>query len=133
MHFSPLTLQSLYPVRAIRSVGGFNPKVERGQEHELNVRLYLSGFDFVYMADLCGWYRVHQAPTRISIAHRTRSYFHDIENFGSLIKLVQNGSRKYESAENLKVLAEAAWRIGRERLRIGRADDARVFFPNLAN
>ena len=128
MLFSPLTSQSLYPVGVIRSVGGFNPEVERGQEHDLNVRLYLNGFDFIYMGDLCYKHRMHQSPTRLSVVHKAKSFYHNIENFNSVVELVKNCPRKYESAENLQVLAEAAWRIARSRLRLGETSIARDFF-----
>lgn len=119
---------TLYPTSVLRRFDGFDPSVNRGQEHELHVRLYLNGVDFEYHPCVCFHYRQHDGPSRISNSQRLENYLFEFGRFQALVNLARNGPRKGEFAENRRVLAGTAWRIGRRLQRLGRSSHASAFF-----
>ncbi len=61
-----VTSLPLYPVSALKKVGGFDPKLKSSQEWNLNIRLAAEGFTFRYDDIHCYTQRIHDSPTRIS-------------------------------------------------------------------
>jgi glycosyltransferase involved in cell wall biosynthesis len=126
---SPVLISTtLYPRSVFQQFGGFNLDVLRGQEHELNLRLYLNGVNYEYHPFLCFKYRQHDSPTRISVSSRRQGYFQHFHNFKRLIELAETGSRRDNASVNRTILAKAAWRTGRRRLRYDERAEAADFF-----
>ena len=123
-----LTSTTLFPRSALNRTGAFNPSVQRGQEHELHLRLFLNGVDFEYHPQICYQYRQHQSPTRLSVSRHRRSHFNSFENFEFLVRMIENGPRRADVDFNRKVLGQSAWRTGRRLLRYGEHDHADLFF-----
>ena len=119
---------TLYPRDIIVSAGGFNATVKRGQEHEMHVRMYLSGVDFYFIPIKCFYYRQHESPHRISSVQRGNSYFFDFAKFEGMVKYAEEGPRSAEFADNRLDLGKSAWRTARRLVRLGQAKSARKFF-----
>lgn len=64
--FAIVTSTPLYKRNDILKVGGFNEKLRSGQEHELNIKLFLSGVIFQYFDEIVFNYREYHSPGRIS-------------------------------------------------------------------
>ena len=126
---SPVLISTtLFPRSALNRTGAFNPSVQRGQEHELHLRLFLNGVDFEYHPQICFQYRQHQSPTRLSVSRRRQSYISSFENFELLVRMIENGPRRAEVDFNRNILGQSAWRIGRRLLRYGEHDHADLYF-----
>ena len=123
-----MTSEGLYPSDALRFINGFNPEVKRGQEHELNLRLYLSGIDFIYIPGICYSYREHDSQYRISNANRHDYFYSDIANVSRLIDVAEMGPRLAELGNISNVLAAHLWRLGRGKARVGQIADAQTYF-----
>jgi glycosyltransferase involved in cell wall biosynthesis len=123
-----LTSTTLYPKAVLLEAGGFNPKVKRGQEHELHVRLYLNGVDFQYFPQICYQYRQHESLSRISVSMDKAIFLGGFANFKWLVGLAEHGPRGPEFDTNRLVLGRYACQVGRQRLRLGEGDIANQFF-----
>ncbi len=120
---------TLFPADILKTAGGFDPSVRRGQEHELHLRLFLSGYEFCFGPVNCFAYRQHQTTSRISISRRTESYFSKVDNFKSLVEFARNGPRSKSFGCNRYFLARSAWRTGRRKVRDSAdIEGAREFF-----
>jgi glycosyltransferase involved in cell wall biosynthesis len=129
LEFPILISTTLYPTIILRSVGGFDPSVRRGQEHELHLRLFLSGYEFRFAPVNCFAYRQHQTKSRISVSRRTESYFANVDNFERLVEFARDGPRSKTFECNRYSLARSAWRIGRRKIRDSAdIEAAREFF-----
>ena len=119
---------TLYAKKILVKFGGFNVAVKRGQEHELNVRLYLNGVNFQYFSQVCFLYRQHISPTRISISRSKEHFFSYWENFKTLVAMAEFGSRAAIFDSNRLLLGRLAWKTGRHWLRQREAGIATQFF-----
>lgn len=129
LNFPILISTPLFPAEILKTSGGFDPTVRRGQEHELHLRLFLSGFDFRFWPVQCFAYRQHQSTSRISISRRTESYFATLERFESLVRTARTGPRADRFESDRHALAHSAWRTGRRKLRESNdVETARQFF-----
>jgi len=61
-----VTSLPLYPRSALEQVGGFDLSLKSSQEWNLNIRLVLSGYRFVFDDVHCYVQRFHNSPSRIS-------------------------------------------------------------------
>ena len=61
-----LTSCPLYPVSALREIGGFDVRFSSRQEWDLNLRLWLAGNKFVQSDIFIYRYRVHESDSRIT-------------------------------------------------------------------
>ena len=122
---SPLTTTPLHFREDIIAVGGFDPHVRRGQEHDLHVRLALAGVVFHYRPGPVYFYRQHGKAVRISLSD------------GSVGASVLDASRRHVAIAQeaglmtpgvTQAFAHRMWRQGRETLQRGAPDIARVFF-----
>jgi glycosyltransferase involved in cell wall biosynthesis len=123
-----LTSTTLFPRSVLTEFNGFNPAVHRGQEHELNLRLYSNGIDFQYFPQVCYQYRQHNSPSRISIGKRKEHFFNMFENFKWLVSLAEHGPRSASFNSERAMLGRIAWKTGRHWLRQGEANVAKRFF-----
>ena len=123
-----LTSTTLFARSVLTEFKGFNPLVQRGQEHELNLRLYLNGIDFQYFPQACYLYRQHESPERISISKRRLHFFSYFDNFQWLVSLAENGSRGSIFDSNRLLLGRLGWKTGRHWLRQHEANIAAQFF-----
>lgn len=121
----PLTTAPLHRREDVIRVGGFDPRVRRGQEHDLHVRLAISGVVFHYRPGPVYFYRQHRRPGRISSSDASAG------------KSVLAASRRHIAAAHeaglmtpdlAKAFAHRLWRQGRETLQRGSPDIARAFF-----
>lgn len=129
LNYPVLVATTLYPTDVIRGSGGFDPSIRRGQEHELHLRLFLSGTDFRFSPVKCFAYRQHQSASRISISRRNESYFSEPQRFKRLVNSARTGVRALTFEADRLHLARAAWRIGRRLVREGGdVKSAREFF-----
>jgi glycosyltransferase involved in cell wall biosynthesis len=122
---SPLTTAPLHLREDVIAVGGFDPHVRRGQEHDLHVRLALSGVVFHYRPGPVYFYRQHSKPIRISLSD------------GSAGASVLDASRRHAAIAReaglmtpglTQAFAHRMWRQGRETLQRGAPDIAQAFF-----
>ena len=122
---------TLYSRSALRQINGFDISIERFQEIDLHLRLYFSGIRFEYHPGLCFSYRVHNSPSRISVARKKDAFYWHFHRFEQLVNDVQAGKQLETWSESRLVLGRLAWRIGRKKARMGAPYDAKRFF-NLA-
>ena len=131
--FSPLISSPLYPRLPLIEAKGFDSNIFRGQENDLNVRLYLGGINFYYAPCDCFRYRQHRSTTRISVANYNRTYTHNPRQFNVLVSRVINSIRHDELDINREILAKYAWKIGRKFVVSGQEDDAKEYFKIARN
>ena len=121
----PLTTAPLHRREDVVAVGGFDPHVRRGQEHDLHVRLALSGVAFHYRPGPVYFYRQHSKAVRVSLSD------------GSAGTSVLNASRRHVAIAQeaglmapglAQAFAQRMWRQGRETLQRGAPDVAQAFF-----
>lgn len=125
----PLTSCPLHRRDYLEAIGGFNPTLTRKQEHDLHLRLVLSGVEFIHHPDIVYQYRQHNQINRLS----GQSY----AKYGPLVhyEILQNQCRLIESVTGTslspsvrQVLSQQFWALGREILREGYRADAEVYF-----
>lgn len=125
---SPLTSCPLHKREYLEAINGFDPTLPRAQEHDLHLRLVLSGVEFIYYPGEIYQYREHQDANRISnytySRHGTFAHFDAIEKQKELIAK-QVGSL---SPEVKTVLAKRFWAYGRGILREGYQQEATRYF-----
>ena len=122
---APLTAAPMHLREDVIAVGGFDPHVRRGQEHDFHVRLALSGVVFHYRPGLVYFYRQHSKAVRISLSD------------GSAGASVLDASRRHVAIAReaglmtpglTQAFAHRMWQQGRETLQRGAPDIARAFF-----
>jgi glycosyltransferase involved in cell wall biosynthesis len=121
---SPLTSCPLHRRELLEMVGGFDPSCPRGQEHDLHVRLALSGVTFIFRDTLCYRYIQHESATRIS-AHQGRRAVcaAQIEIYERQVALAVAGGLISAGASPLRLaFARHFWRHGRVCARFGHYD-----------
>ncbi|SFU95525.1 glycosyltransferase family 2 protein [Halomonas korlensis] len=61
-----MTSLPLYPAKAIKKVGGFDLRLMSSQEWNLNIRLAIAGYRFMFDDVHCYTQRIHDSPSRIT-------------------------------------------------------------------
>lgn len=130
MRNSPVTSCPLHPMDAVRSIGGFDETLPRGQETNLHFRLALEGYEFVSHNDPVYYYRQHTATSdNITSGGFTKfgpeyplTY---VDRFRRLAE-EKFGGRLHN--EVVRALALMYWEAGRGVLREGYGDVARICF-----
>ena len=125
---SPLTSCPLHKKEYLEAIEGFDPTLPRAQEHDLHLRLVLSGVEFVYYPGEVYKYREHQDVNRISnytySRHGAFAHYEAIDKQKELIAK-QVGSL---SPQVKTVLAQRFWAYGRGILREGYKKEATRYF-----
>ena len=125
---SPLTSCPLHRREYLEAINGFDPTLPRAQEHDLHLRLVLSGVEFVYYPGEVYKYREHQDVNRISnyaySRHGAFAHFNAIEKQKELIAQKVG----YLSPQVKTVLAQRFWAYGRGILREGYKKEATRYF-----
>lgn len=126
---SPLTSCPLHRKDYLQAIGGFDPTLKKGQEHDLHLRLALSGVRFVYHDDDVYQYRNDGKDSRISNQR--------LSKHGPLLpyQTLQDRQLLIETQTGLpitaavrRILAQQYWAFGRGILREGYVNEAKQYF-----
>jgi glycosyltransferase involved in cell wall biosynthesis len=125
----PLTSCPLHKREYLQAIGGFDPQLPRGQEHDLHLRLVLSGVEFVRDPHPVYQYREYADPTRISNQGYTHkgamSHYLAIDKH---IKLIEQQTAHPLTPAVKSILAQRLWRYGRGVLREGGIGESARYF-----
>jgi glycosyltransferase involved in cell wall biosynthesis len=125
----PLTSAPLHQQAYLAAIGGFDPTLTRGQEHDLHLRLVLSGVEFIYDPHPVYYYREYSDSTRISNhAYPQKSAMVDYDTIERHIKLIEQQTGKQLTPQVSSILAQRLWRYGRGVLRVGAVTAANQYF-----
>jgi glycosyltransferase involved in cell wall biosynthesis len=125
----PLTSCPLHQKAYLEEIGGFDPALTRGQEHDLHLRLVLSGVEFVHHPDPVYQYREYSDPNRISNHTYTRkSAMVHYDAIAKHIQLIGQQTGKPLTDRVSSILAQRLWRYGRGVLREGAVTEANIYF-----
>ena len=120
--YAIITSSPLYRKEDLEKVNGFNETLKSGQEHELNLKLFLSGVRFRYYSDLVFFHRNYVSPHRISSRKWPVSdpYFmwRLIDHYE---RMIQNQRGKINGEINA-ALASKLISAGRSLVRVGNID-----------
>jgi glycosyltransferase involved in cell wall biosynthesis len=126
---SPLTSMPLYPVRALRAVGGFDLRMPAAQEYDLHLRLIFAGWRFIFHRTTSYAYRKHLSQNRISTQKQSRNSLEcRFQGYRSHLDLAQ---AFYEGSVPQSVNAAFAsvfWETGRFALRCDQSGIAKLYF-----
>jgi glycosyltransferase involved in cell wall biosynthesis len=125
---SPLTSCPLHQREYLEAIEGFDPTLARAQEHDLHLRLVLSGVEFVYYPGEVYKYREHQDINRIS--NYAYSRHGGLAHFKAIAKQKELIAQKvgYLSPDVKTILAKRFWAYGRGILREGYKKEASRYF-----
>jgi glycosyltransferase involved in cell wall biosynthesis len=125
----PLTSSPLHQKAYLTAIGGFNPTLTRGQEHDLHLRLVLSGVEFIYDPHPVYYYREYIDSTRISNhAYLTKSAMVHYDAIEKHIQLIQQYTGRQLTPQVSSIFAQSLWRYGRWVLRAGAVTAADRYF-----
>jgi glycosyltransferase involved in cell wall biosynthesis len=125
----PLTSCPLHQKAYLEAIGGFDPTLTRGQEHDLHLRLVLSGVEFVHYAHPAYQYREYTDPDRISNhAYTKKSAMVHYNAIKKHIRLIKQQTGKPLTDKVSTILAQRLWRYGRGVLREGALNEANLYF-----
>ncbi len=125
----PLTSCPLHRRDYLLEVGGFDPHLPRGQEHDLHLRLALAGVEFIYYPETIYEYRNYESSDRIS------SY--SLSQQGALMQyqILQRQQAWIEAKIGQplpppirQAIAQRYWQFGRGVLREGHSVAAQQYF-----
>jgi glycosyltransferase involved in cell wall biosynthesis len=126
---SPLTSCPLHKREYLLEIGGFDPSLPRGQEHDLHLRLVLAGVEFVHYPTLIYKYREYVSSERISQkGYSSKGAMFHYEALQKHCNLIEATTQKPLSSEVRTVLAQRFWAFGRAILREGYANEANEYF-----
>lgn len=97
----------LYPRSALNMVSGFDTRLKSRQEWNLNIRLKISGYNFMGDNTLCYRHRAHGLPHRISNRSPQPS-----EEYSNIVNAIEP-LNEIEDVEIRKILAFKIWNVGR--------------------
>ncbi|QDT15722.1 glycosyltransferase family 2 protein [Alienimonas californiensis] len=115
----PLTAAPLHRVEDVRRVDGFDPRVPRGQEHDLHLRMWLAGVRFVHRPGVVYAYRQHGGG-RISDADGQAAVARG--RFEALSRHVETARQTLGeplAPEVAAAFGRQFWRVGRRSLQTG--------------
>jgi glycosyltransferase involved in cell wall biosynthesis len=125
----PLTSCPLHQITYLQAIGGFDPILPRGQEHDLHLRLVLSGVEFVRDPHPVYQYREYTDPNRISNHGYTKKgamvHYTAIKKH---IQFIEQQTAKPLTPQVRSILAQRLWRYGRGVLREGCVVEAKEYF-----
>jgi glycosyltransferase involved in cell wall biosynthesis len=125
----PLTSCPLHQKAYLEAIGGFDPTLTRGQEHDLHLRLVLSGVEFLHYSHSVYQYREYSDPDRISNhAYTKKSAMMHYNAIEKHIKLIKQQTAKPLTDRVSTILAQRLWRYGRGVLREGAVTEANLYF-----
>lgn len=125
----PLTSCPLHKRNYLLEIGGFDPSIPKGQEHDLHLRLVLAGVEFVYHPGVVYQYREYSDTNRIS--NRGLSQKGAMIHFEILQQQcinIEKQTGKPLSSNVQKILARRFWAYGRAILREGYLVEAKSYF-----
>jgi glycosyltransferase involved in cell wall biosynthesis len=108
----------LYPTHALRSVGGYRPGLQLGEDYDLNAKLVSSGLDFIATGTKVINMRVH-TNARLTSAVNRNAY---AERFLMYSDQIIANRRLLEDPNALRykiLLARTLWACGRASYRVG--------------
>ncbi|MEL7030792.1 MAG: glycosyltransferase [Pseudomonadota bacterium] len=125
---SPLTSCPLHHRSDLVSVGGFDERVRRGQEHDLHLRLALNGVRFYHHESPVYFYRQHDPANRISgwRGCDVAKSMHEAS-----MRRIDIAKQKLEAPWPdciREAFAKRLWREGRECLQRGAYEYGSMFF-----
>lgn len=129
LRHSPLTSCPLHRREYLQAIGGFDPALTRGQEHDLHLRLVLSGVEFVHHPGAVYQYRNLRQPDRIS--DQTYSATGAMRPYDTLqhhCRLIAASRGTPLPPEVSQALAQQFWACGRAILREGHHLAAQQYF-----
>jgi glycosyltransferase involved in cell wall biosynthesis len=127
--YCPLTSCPLHQKAYLEAIGGFDPTLTRSQEHDLHLRLVLSGVEFVHDPDPVYKYREYSDPDRISNhAYTKKSAMVHYNAIVKHIELIKQKTGKPLTDRVSTILAQRLWRYGRGVLREGAVTEANIYF-----
>jgi glycosyltransferase involved in cell wall biosynthesis len=125
----PLTSCPLHRKAYLQAIGGFDPQLPRGQEHDLHLRLVLSSVAFVRDPHPVYQYREYTDPDRISNQAYTKKgamvHYLAIEKH---IQLIEQQTARPLTPQVRSILSQRLWRYGRGVLREGGVSEATRYF-----
>lgn len=125
----PLTSCPLHKREYLLEIGGFDPFLPRGQEHDLHLRLVLAGVEFVHHPGFAYQYREYSDGDRISNDAYSKKgamvYYNTLQRHKNLIE-AQTGQSL--APEVRKILSQRFWMYGRSILREGYITEANQYF-----
>jgi len=124
-----LTGRVLHRMSNVRSVGGFDISLPRGQEFDLHFRLALQGVTFVHFPADVLYYRIHASEYRISskgFSGNDPNYFLQL-NAKHTELLNQSYSEMWPDQVRIR-MAKRLWEIGRGLIREGGREQAVPYF-----
>lgn len=124
---APLTSCPLHKRSQLLAVGGFDDRVQRGQEHDLHVRLGINGIRFFHHSTPVYYYRQHNSAGRISNWRDTSIAESMHEASLRRLKLAEQKLQTPLPSDLREAFAKRIWREGRECLQRG-ANEQSVFF-----
>ncbi|WP_099237318.1 glycosyltransferase [Synechococcus sp. BDU 130192] len=126
---SPLTSCPLHKREYLLEIGGFDPSLPRGQEHDLHLRLVLAGVNFLYYSTPIYQYREYVSDGRISQkGYSSKGAMFQYEILRKHQALIEQTTNQPLSKELRAVLAKRFWAFGRAVLREGYKNGAKQYF-----
>lgn len=129
---APLTAAPLHRTADVRAAGGFDPRVPRGQERDLYLRMLLNGVRFVTRPGVAYEYRRHPGP-RVSGRDGTPAIAAGrLAANRRQLALLRAAYGDPLPAEIAAAAAKHLWKVGRRSLRCGLPADLAAPFFDLA-
>ena len=126
----PLTSCPLHRKDYLEAIGGFDPTLKKGQEHDLHLRLVLSGVRFIHHAHDVYQYRDGNGQDH-RISDQQLSQYGPLNHFHTLQAhqyLIADQTDQLLSRPVRRALARRYWAFGRGVLREGYINEARQYF-----
>jgi hypothetical protein len=121
--------QPLYPLHALREIGGFDPRFRNHEDHELAVRLMARGYRFVPVPVVTCEARIHDGE-RLSRARGPGFIQHRLEVLEVITQHVERaGLGPDASAYHARLL----WSVARQAARAGERQVAERLFTLAAS
>jgi glycosyltransferase involved in cell wall biosynthesis len=131
---SPLTSCPLHKKDYLLDIGGFDPNLPRGQEHDLHLRLVLAGVEFIYYPGSVYKYREYVDESRISQkGYSSKGAMFHFQTLKKHQELIETKTGKPLSLEVKKILSQRFWAFGRGILREGYIKEAEEYFTSARN
>ncbi len=117
----------LYPIDALRAVNGFNARLHARQEWDLNIRLSIAGYKFVYRDCLTFRQRYHNSSDRIG--NRKLNLDKELMALNFTYEILKSTN----NTEVKKAWGAVIWELGRHFIRRGDLHNSRRCFQIAKN
>ena len=130
---SPILAASLYNIEHLKAIDGFDEKLMRFQDVDLNIRLCLNGIKFCYDKEVVFYHRNHNSPFRISnqsdfdLLNNTLYRINKWENLIINYKILRNE----EQLKAINFFYLAKLNLARLFFRSGLKEDGRKLFQEI--